>query len=82
MADPSTGQRHKKGKSVPAVARQIVGSAIQRPDSDVMHNSMLAQQKSTIEFFEAEEDIEWGKTLELMNPSSLCLFTWFPVQLR
>ena len=43
MADPSTGQRHKKGKSVPAVARQIVGSAIQRPDSDVMHNSMLAQ---------------------------------------
>jgi hypothetical protein len=58
MSDPSTGPRHKKGKSVPAIARQIVGSAIQRPDSDVMHNSMLPQQKSTIEFFEAEEDFE------------------------
>lgn len=70
MSDPSTGPRHKKGKSVPAIARQIVGSAIQRPDSDVMHNSMLPQQKSTIEFYEAEEDFEWG--LELMNSSSFC----------
>lgn len=66
MSDPSTGgPRHKKGKSVPAIARQIAGSAIQRPDSDVMHNSMLPQQKSTIEFFEAEEDFEWGKNLEM-----------------
>lgn len=72
MSDPSTGPRHKKGKSVPAIARQIVGSAIQRPDSDVMHNSMLPQQKSTIEFYEAEEDFEWGKNLELMNSSSFC----------
>ena len=31
-----------------------------RPDSDVMHNSsVLPQQKSTIEFLEAEEDFEW-----------------------
>jgi hypothetical protein len=30
-----------------------------------MHNSMLPQQKSTIEFFEAEEDFEWGKNFEM-----------------